>query len=71
MRRGSIFVCMKCHKSGVDGHPALQCNPAEMPSPEPPPPVIEIKPPAAETRRTKRARLFGVSAMCSKEANPL
>ncbi len=71
MRRGSIFCCMVCHRSGVDGHPALQRTPADMPRNEPLAPVVKVEKPAEETRKVKRARRFSISTICSKEANPL
>jgi len=64
IRRGSDLVCMSCHVSGHDGHPALQRTAATDPKPEQKPraPVCSSK---AETRRQRRARLF------SARANPV
>jgi len=51
---------MICHRSGLDGHPALQIDPDEMPRPERrPEPIAPARKGAPETRRQKRARLFG------------
>ena len=32
---GSIFCCMVCHQSGIDGHPGLLRDPQTDPAPEP------------------------------------
>jgi hypothetical protein len=60
LRVGSLFCCMVCHRSGIDGHPALQRDPRTDPAPEPKPSVMPAKKPARETRKQKRARLFAV-----------
>jgi hypothetical protein len=65
MRRGTIFCCMVCHRSGRENHPALQRDPASDPTPEPKPPPEPKPKPKEETRKQKRFRLF------SKAANPL
>ena len=61
IRLGSVFICMVCHQSGQDRHPALQRNPATDPKPEPKPKplLLPAKPPPIETRRQRRARLYG------------
>jgi hypothetical protein len=59
LRKGSCFVCMVCHKSGMDGHRALVRDPRTDPRPEPKkPPPPPPKPGARESRRQRRARLF-------------
>ena len=35
IRPGSVFCCMVCSRSGMDGHPALKRNPRTDPRPEP------------------------------------
>jgi len=68
--KGSLACCMVCSRSGVDDHPALKRDPATDPKPEPGPapreegaePGREGRIPDAgrpETRRERRARLFG------------
>jgi hypothetical protein len=60
MRRGSIFCCMVCHRSGMDGHPALERHVASEPKPEKkPPPPAKPKPSAKLTRKQKRLLMFG------------
>jgi hypothetical protein len=64
LAKGSFFCCMVCHRSGIDGHPALQRDPLTDPAPEPKAPPISTKGKKAkkkETRRERRARLFGES----------
>jgi hypothetical protein len=61
IRPGSLFCCMVCSRTGVDGHPALRRDPATDPRPEPkpiepPPSKADAKPPAPETRRERRKR---------------
>ncbi len=59
IRRGSILCCAVCHKSGVDGHPALLRDPTTDPKCEPPKEVPRAADPAGdakETRRVKRLR---------------
>jgi hypothetical protein len=60
IRKGSILCCMKCHRSGQDGHPALVRNPRTDPKPDrkPPAPVAKLLP-HKETRRERRLRQFG------------
>jgi hypothetical protein len=57
IRFGSLFCCMVCHRSGIDGHPALLRDPRTDPSPEPKPPPAPAKT-AVETRKQRRAREF-------------
>lgn len=62
IERDSIFCCMVCHQSGVDDHPALQRSHATDPKPEqkPPPPCMTgAKTKSRETRRQRRARIYG------------
>ena len=35
IRPGSVFCCMVCSQSGMDGHPALKRDPRTDPKPEP------------------------------------
>jgi hypothetical protein len=59
IKRGSVFVCMICHRSGQDGHPGLRRNRKFDPKPEPKPsapPPLKAK---LETRRQRRLRTFG------------
>jgi hypothetical protein len=67
MPRGTLLCCMICHRSGVDGHPALQRDRATDPKPEAKAPPLSSEPakPMKETRKQKRARIFG------KSANPI
>lgn len=53
IKSGSKFVCMICHQSGQDAHPALQRNPATDPKPEPKPAPV---PAAKESRKQRRKR---------------
>jgi hypothetical protein len=64
IRKGSLLCCMACHRSGVDGHPALRRSKASDPAPEPvreapPTPPMRMK---VETRVQIRARLYGPQA---------
>jgi hypothetical protein len=53
--RGSMFVCMICHQSGMDHRSALHRNPATDPKPEPKPkPKDGPKPNRKERRRRER-----------------
>jgi hypothetical protein len=59
IRRGSALCCMVCHRSGLDGHPALRRDPRTDPIPERrlganPAPLKLHK----ESRRHRRKRLF-------------
>ena len=54
---GSALCCMVCHRSGVDGHPALQRDHRTDPAPERAP-EAPAKPGKRETRKQRRARLF-------------
>jgi hypothetical protein len=57
IRSGSLFCCMVCHRSGIDGHPALHRDPRTDPAPEPKPAPAPKKT-ARETRKQRRERLF-------------
>lgn len=59
--KGSCFVCMICHLTGQEGHPALIREWVSDPKPEPPPPEPppDVERPHVETRRERRLRLFG------------
>ena len=74
IRAGSLLCCMVCSASGVDGHPALARDPATDPRPEPKSKPKKRTPRSAaqepsrttsaptaelETRRRKRARIYG------------
>jgi hypothetical protein len=60
IRVGSVFCCMVCHGSGMDGHPFLQRDPLHDPKPDPKPnPSRRVARPLGETRRQRRRRLFG------------
>jgi hypothetical protein len=60
MRPGSIFCCMVCSRSGMDGHPALKRDPRTDPRPDPkvkPAPVLSEKAlTKRETRKERRRR---------------
>lgn len=66
IRPGSLFCCMVCSQSGVDGHPAMKRDPATDPEPESAAPTPAGRglreevaaSPAPETRRERRARRF-------------
>jgi hypothetical protein len=66
LRLGSLFCCMVCHRSGIDGHPALLRDPRTDPSPEPKPAPAPPKP-ARETRKVRRARQFAAQRSISSE----
>jgi hypothetical protein len=69
LRRGSPFCCMVCNKSGQDGHPGLRRNRRNDPKREPPPstpPPLKAK---VETRRQRRARLFGIPTSVTSTAD--
>lgn len=68
MRRGSLFCCMICHRSGIDGHPALQRSPASDPKPEPKPERVPKKQ-ARETRKQKRERIYGIPQPAVHDCN--
>jgi len=58
--RKSDFVCMRCHVSGWDHLTILQLQPGDLPRPERRRAPAKAAPPGApETRRQRRARLFG------------
>jgi hypothetical protein len=70
IKRGAPFVCMVCFTSGRDDHPALQRDPATDPKPEPDP--ASTRPPtkktqAKQTRKQRRARMFGAASILSDE----
>lgn len=56
IRSGSVFCCMVCSQSGMDGHPALKRDPRTDPRPEPKP-AARVKISARETRKERRRRL--------------
>jgi hypothetical protein len=64
IRRGLVFCCMVCHRSGMDGHPALRRDPLTdpIPDPKPPPSSTPVMRPRSnaprETRRERRRRMF-------------
>lgn len=53
IRRGSIFVCMVCHESGLDHLAILKRDSRTDPKPEA---AVETKPGAKQTRKQKRAK---------------
>jgi hypothetical protein len=56
---GSLFYCVVCHSSGIDGHPALNRDPLTDPAPEPKPaPALAPKKTGRETRKQRRQREF-------------
>ncbi|MGC8643447.1 MAG: hypothetical protein ACP5XB_26620 [Isosphaeraceae bacterium] len=57
IRQGSVFCCMICHQSGMDGHPGLKRNPKTDPRPEPKPPAARREDGSRETRKQRRRRL--------------
>ena len=58
--RGSRLVCMVCHKSGVDGHPALQRDPMTDPKREPiAKPIVAPLATHVLNRRQRRLLKFG------------
>jgi len=61
LRSGSLFCCMVCHRSGIDGHPALKRDPRTDPSPEPKPAPAPAKT-GRETRKQRRQRLFAAQS---------
>jgi hypothetical protein len=67
---GSLFCCMVCHRSGIEGHPALQRDPREDPEPEPKPTAPPRKKPAVLTRKQKRAILYGAPGAVTSAAAP-
>jgi hypothetical protein len=62
IRRGSIFVCAICHKSGFDHLQFFRPSPDD-PQPDPKPKTkpagIAVVAGAKETRRQRRQRIFG------------
>ncbi|WP_165250175.1 hypothetical protein [Paludisphaera soli] len=66
MAEGERRVCMGCHQSGYDDHPAMKPNPLVDPRPEPaeddgegrPDDEVGPAPAPPETRKKRRARLF-------------
>jgi hypothetical protein len=54
IKKGSVLICMVCHQSGMDRHPALHLDRAAMPKPEPRPPAPQQP---KKTRRERRAEL--------------
>ena len=64
IRRGSVLCCMVCYQSGMDHHSAFQRSPATDPKPDrKPKPYRPARPGAPETRRQRRARLYGDKAV--------
>jgi hypothetical protein len=69
IRPGSLFCCMVCSESGVDGHPAMKRDPATDPRPEPTAATQPDRGPredaaastGRETRRERRARRFAAA----------
>jgi hypothetical protein len=60
IRYGSRFCCMVCHRSGMDGHPALQRDPRTDPLPERKAALAPVpRSTGSETRKQRRERLFG------------
>lgn len=57
IRPGSVFCCMVCSQSGMDGHPALKRDPRTDPRPEPKA-AAPAKRGGRETRKERRRRLF-------------
>jgi hypothetical protein len=60
----SDFCCMVCHQSGWDHLDALQIDPADMPRPERrKAPALPLATTGPETRRQRRARLYGAARL--------
>jgi hypothetical protein len=57
IRTGSVFCCMVCSRSGLDGHPALERDPLTDPRPEPKAPAAARAGAVRETRKERRRRL--------------
>ena len=57
IRPGSVFCCMVCSRSGMDGHPALKRDPRTDPQPEPKAAAPALPRGARETRKARRQRL--------------
>jgi hypothetical protein len=57
--RGSLFCCMMCHRSGIDGHPALQLDPRTEPQLERKP----SRPPLQSRLEARRQRCARLSSM--------
>lgn len=53
--RGSKFVCMICHQSGMDFHPSLQRDPATDPKPAPKPTAVPLTRESKKQRRKREA----------------
>jgi hypothetical protein len=62
IRRGSSFVCMVCHKSGMDHHPALKRDSRIDTRPDPKPPALDVEAEQLKTRKQKRAGRFAKEA---------
>jgi hypothetical protein len=58
IQAGSLFCCMVCHHSGIDGHPALKRDPRTDPAPERKAAPAPAKKKALETRKVLRLRKF-------------
>ncbi len=78
IRQGSLFCCMVCSASGMDGHPALARDPATDPRPEsnsrrarrPNETKSPVAPAEAETRRQRRSRIFGADSTAVGVSGP-
>ena len=57
IRPGSVFCCMICSRSGMDGHPALKRDPRTDPRPEPKVAVPVKARGDRETRKQRRRRI--------------
>jgi hypothetical protein len=57
IRLGSCLCCLVCHRSGLDGHPALRRDPRSDPKPDRKP--KQARTPKKETRRSRRKKLYG------------
>jgi len=61
--RGRLIVCAVCHRSGWDHHPLMQRSSGTDPHRDQRPAALKIhEPPPCETRRQRRARIFGSPA---------
>jgi hypothetical protein len=59
MPDGCRDVCLSCHESGYDRHPAMQPDPRRDPKPDERPKLAKVSDEVKETRRQRRARIFG------------
>jgi hypothetical protein len=68
LRHGSVFCCMVCSQSGMDGHPGLARDPRTDPKPDPKPapaPASPAKAGGRETRKQRRRRLYAARRLAS------